>query len=257
MGIIKSTDEDFRDKVEKICEKNKKLIKKSDFDIFHFSVQQKFWQSQYYFKQMLNIYDDKIFEAEFVKTVNIRAEEEQTGSSTTKYEIDKDKLAKFCNLYLDGYFLSISSIFDSFAHEINILFKFLKPNQDIYIGTIINELKQKSNQSDTYKFLIKQKSKNWWKHMNNFRNTITHESIIATYIVTNTNVATHREELSKIPLPDDPQKRPFKYKKDYELKTFIEDFNKNIISIMEQCYKKLIKDLENSKKLPIKSNHIP
>lgn len=244
--------EELRKKIEGLYLKNKKSIRKNDFDLFHFSVQQKIWQNGHYYNQILDIYNNTNFNANFVNPVYISQGGEGTQSTTTRYEINKEKLSNYCNLYLDGYFMAACSIFDSLAHELNTLFKFIDPTKDINIGIIFNELKQKSNNAEIYKFLKSQRSKKWWKTMNDFRNTLTHESIIATNIDTTTNIITGKEELKSIPLPDNSKKKPFKYEKKYELKEFIEKFHKNIFYVSEQCYKKLIKDIEMSKKLPIK-----
>jgi len=254
MFTNKSASEVFREKIEEFYSKNRRSIRKNDFDIFHFSAQQKLWQSNYYFQRIMDIYNSQRFVADYINVINVPTTDYGgvTESSTVKYEIDKVKLARYCNLYIDGYFSSVSSIFDSLAHEVNILFKLLKIDQNIYIGTILNKLKQKHPKSEFYKFLIKQRSKRWWRIMNNFRNALIHESIIATDIETTTNVPAGREELKKIPLPDNPKRRPFTYKKDCELKSFVENFHKNIPPVLEQCYKKITRDLKKSGKLPIK-----
>ena len=254
MPTNKTASDVFKEKVEEHYRRNKRSIRKNDFDIFHFSAQQKLWQSDYYFQRIMDIYNSETFVREFINTINVQTTDHRgvAESSTTKYEIDKVKLVRHCNLYIDGYFSSVSSIFDSLAHEVNILFKLLRIDQDIYIGTILNELKQKHPKSEFYKFLVKQRSKRWWRIMDNFRNALIHESIVATNIETTTNVPVGREELKKIALPDNPKRRPFTYKKDCELRSFVENFHKNIPPVLEQCYKKITKDLKKSGKLPIK-----
>lgn len=245
----KSPAEKLKEEIETIYQQNKRSIKKSEFDIFHFSVRQKLWQSQYYFQRIMDLYDSKYFEENFV--IPIAIPDRETEGSTTKYEIEKDKLAKFCNLYLDGYFISINSAFDALAHEVNTIFKLIDSEGDIYINTVLNELKQRLNQSKFYNFLIKEKLKRWWSLMEKYRNTLTHESIIATNIETSTDVTINKEELIKIPLPDNFKKKPFVYNKGYELKSFIEDFDKNILYSFDQSYKRLIQDLKKSGQLPI------
>lgn len=245
----KSPAEKFKEEIEIVYQQNKRSIKKSEFDIFHFSVRQKLWQGQYYFQQIMYLYDSKYFEENFVIPVGIPGKE--TEGSTTKYEIDKDKLAKFCNLYLDGYFISINSAFDALAHEVNTIFKLVDSEGDIYINTVANELRQRFNQSKFYKFLLKEKLRRWWSLMENYRNTLTHESIIATNIETSTDVTINKEELIKIPLPDNFKNKPFVYSKGHELKSFIDNFDKNISCSFDRGYKKLIQDLKKSGQLPI------
>ncbi|MCK4359055.1 MAG: hypothetical protein KAW92_10015 [Candidatus Cloacimonetes bacterium] len=246
MAIRKSISKKFKEKIEYYYNKNKQSIIKSDFDIFHFSVQQKLWESNYYINEIKNFSGDNFAYSETLG--------EKTQTVTVIMSLDKVEIARYCNLYIDGYFMSVMSIFDSLAHEVNSLFKFLSsdPNTKIYFYTIFKEFEQKMPNSEFYKYtseiLIK---KRWWKTLEKFRNAITHEAIIAKNIDTTFDATVEKETL-KIPIPDNPKKRPFTYKKDYELKSFIENFHKNIPFTIDRCYKKLTKDLENSKKLPIK-----
>ena len=247
MAIRKSISKKFKEKIEYYYNKNKQSIIKSDFDIFHFSVQQKLWESNYYINEIKNFSGDNFAYSETLG--------EKTQTVTVIMSLDKVEIARYCNLYIDGYFMSVMSIFDSLAHEVNSLFKFLSsyPNTKIYFYTIFKEFEQKMPNSEFYKYTSEILSNNgWWKTLGKFRNAITHEAIIAPEIETSFDLTVGKETLKKIPLPDNPQKRPFTYKKNYELRSFIENFHKNITSSIERCYKKLTKDLENSKKLPIK-----
>lgn len=248
MAIRKSLSEKFKEEIENYYNENKQSIIKSDFDIFHFSVQQKLWESNYYRNVILNFYENDF------DYYDNQGETIQTATISTGLNLNKLEITRYCNLYIDGYFMSVMSIFDSLAHEVNSLFKFLSsdPNTKIYFYTIFKEFKQKMPNSEFYKYtseiLLK---KRWWKTLGKFRNAITHEAIIAKNIDTTFDATVGKETLKKIPLPDNPQKRPFTYKKNYELQSFIKNFHKNIQSSIEKCYKKLTKDLENSKKLPI------
>jgi len=246
MSSKKLPAEELKEKVEKLQSKNKRSIKKGDFDIFHFSVQQKLWESNYYAEQIKNFSGDNFAYSETPGP--------KTQTITVISGLDKGEMARYCNLYLDGYFMSVMSIYDSLSHEINTLFKFLKsdPKTRIYLSTIINEFKNKMPDSEFYKYAAKIQKKKWWKDLENFRNAITHEVIIAKEIETSYDATAGKETLKKIPLPDNPKRRPFTYKKNYELKNFIENFHKNISITIEQCYKKVIKDLEKNQKLPIK-----
>lgn len=254
MFTNKSVSEVFREKIEEFYSKNRRSIRKNDFDIFHFSAQQKLWQSDYYFQRIMDIYNSQRFEADYMNVINVPTTDYGgvTESSTMKYEIDKVKLARYCNLYIDGYFSSVSSIFDSLLHEVNVVFKLVDPEKDIYWHTMLDEFQNACSNSEFYKFLIKRKPKRWWQTLDSFRNALTHESVIATNIDTSTDVLSGTEKLQRIPLPDDPKKRPFTYQKGRELKDFIEKFNEKVLPVLEQCYKKIFRDLKKSGKLPIK-----
>jgi len=252
MPINKTASDAFKEKVEEYYSRKSRSIRKKHFDIFHFSVKQKLWQSNYYFDKLVDIYDRNKFETDFVERTNIPDDlGEVTQSSTVKSEVNKDKLAKYCNLYLDGYFSSVSSIFDTLLHEANVVFKLVDTERDIYFQTIIDELREVCPGSELYRFLAERKPKRWWKTLGAFRNSLTHESIIATSIVTTTNVEAGTEKLEKIPLPDDPKARPFTYRKERELKHFVENFNKNVLPVLERWYRKMNRDLVSSGKLPI------
>lgn len=248
----KSIIDAFKEKVEEYYSKNKRSIRKSDFDIFHFSVQQKLWQSNHYFEKLMEIYDSRRFKEEFVSDVMDTFSDDFSGSSSTKSEVDKDKLVKHCNLYIDGYFSSVSSIIDSLLHEINVVFKLVGPEKHIYRCTMLDKFQKLYPNSEFYRFLSKREPKRWWQTLVSFRNTLTHESVIATNIDTSTDVLIGTEKLQRIPLPDDPKKRPFTYHKERELKDFIEKFNEKVLPVLEKCYKKITRDLEKSGKLPIK-----
>lgn len=248
MTIRKYLSEKFKEKIENYYNMNKQSIIKSDFDIFHFSVQQKLWESKYYSDRISNFYEN-----DFAYYDN-QGETIQTATISTGLNLNKLEIIRYCNLYIGGYFMSVMSIFDSLAHEVNTLFKFLnsKTQTKIYLYTIVNEFKKKMPNSEFYKFTSEILSNNgWWKILGKFRNAITHEGIMAKDIDISFDATVGKEILKKIHLPDNPQKRPFTYKKDYEIQSFIENLHENIPSTIESCYKKLIKDLENSKKLPI------
>ncbi len=248
MVIRKSISKKFKEKIEYYYNRNKKSIIKSNFDIFHFSVQQKLWESKHYRNGIANFYEN-----DFAYYDN-QGETIQTATISAGLNLNKLEITRYCNLYIDGYFMSAMSIFDSLAHEVNTLFKFLSsdPNTKIYFYTIINEFKQKMPNSEFYKYTSEiLAKKRWWKTLGKFRNAITHEAIIAKEIETSFDATVGKETLKKIPLPDNPKIKPFKYEKGYELQSFIENLHNNIPSTIESCYKKLIKDLENSKKLPI------
>ncbi|MDD5638692.1 MAG: Cthe_2314 family HEPN domain-containing protein [Candidatus Pacebacteria bacterium] len=242
-GNIKSH-EKVKEKVDDFYSLDKKSIRKRDFDIFHFSVQQKLWELNYYADQIKNFSGDNFAYSEMPGP--------KTSTITLISGLDKREMARYCNLYLDGYFMSAMSIFDSLSHEINILFEFLKLDSKIYFSKILHEFSMKMPNSEFYIYSNKVLKKKWWKDLENFRNAITHEVIIAREIETSYDATVGKETLKKIPLPDNPKKRPFTYNKDYELKSFVENFHQNIAITTDQCYKRLLKDLENSKKLPIK-----
>lgn len=245
--------EEFRKKIEEVYFRKPNSIKKADFDIFHFSVQQKIWQTDYYYQRIRGIYDSKKFESEFVNVLPLfeSIEGSQTQSTATKREIDKEKLARYCSLYLDGYLSNISSIFDSLAQEVNTIFRLISPEKDIYFSAVLSKLGAKNPKSVFLKFISKERKKRWWSVWKDFRNASVHENILATNIETSTNVASRQEVLTKIPVPDNPKKRPFTYKKNKELKSFVEELNDNVALVLEQSYKRLIKDLSQSGKLPI------
>jgi len=246
MSIVKCPDEQLKEKVEEFYLRNKKSMRKQDFDIFHYSVQQKLWEANYYAKQIEN-FDPENFSYSEIGGL-------RTETATIIRGLDKEGISRYYNLYIDGYFMSVMSIFDSLAHEVNTLLKFFKPDPDtkIYLSTIVEEMKKRSPNSEFYKYISKILKKRWWKILENFRNAITHEVIIAKEIETSYDVTVGKEVLKKIPLPDNPKKRPFEYKKHYELKSFIEEFHKDLLPALEEIYKRLLKDLDKSKKLPIK-----
>lgn len=245
MNVNRSSKDDFKEKIDEVWADRPRSIRKADFDIFHFSVSQKLWEANYYDSQIDNFRGDNYYYPS--------SPGPQSQSVTVISGLDKNEIARFCNMFIDGYFMSVMSIFDSLAHEINVVFRLFsyKEKKKIYFYTIEKELKKRHSSSEFYKCISRIIKKRWWKDLEKYRNAISHEAIVAKNIDTSFDVTTGRESLKRIPMPDNPKNRPFSYKKGFEMKTYIEKFHRNISPALDQCYKKLLTDLLKENRLPI------
>jgi len=166
MSVVSLPHERLKEKVEELYSKRKRAIRKQDFDIFHYSVQQKLWEADYYAEQIRNFNSEDFRRL----TPDSSATEPDTETVRTIFTLDKENLSQYCNLYIDGYFISVMGIFDSLAHEVNVLFK-LKPdpNADIYFPDIAEKMKKRMPNSHFYKYIYKEiLHKRWWKTLKNF-----------------------------------------------------------------------------------------
>ena len=247
---------------EKINELNNKVcaIKssnrfKSIFRIFNFSIRQKTEEYNFYFAKIANFNQDdyKILEPVPSQYDAVLAETSTHSYSAIK-KIEKDRLMFDINFWLDGYFFTAMSLLDTIAHQIDHLYKLYPEWSSIFIDKIQKKLESKNKQWKINRTLRKIGAKNsWYKSFKDYRNTITHESVVSGELRI-TYIASDREEdLKTIYLPADPKIRPSKIieKSRFEMPNLIKNYDKRLESLVNDIYISILEDTKKTKKLPL------
>lgn len=214
-----------------------------DFNLFDRSVAQKLWSTEYYCKQLLSlrIYDFQVFPS---------GSATQTADSETIQIplLDVPEYCRHLNRLLDGFFMNCMSALDTLAHEIFTLYDSNTIPLKIYIATARDMLLNAHPTSKAGKLLDRQLRENWFKEFEPFRHCTTHESLIRyDDIKFSFNDLTYSYELAKkIKLPDDPQVRPFTYRRNREASKYCQYVFNKIQLLVTQVYKAVLSDISNN-----------
>lgn len=227
---------------------------KSIFRIFDFSIRQKIKEYNFYFSKIANFNKDDYKVLEQISSDSIISGDTSTQSYRTKKIIDKDRVVFDINFWLDGYFFTAMSILDTVAHQIDHLYKIYPEGKNIFIDKIRERLDYKNKKWKLNKILKKIEAKNsWYKNFKNYRNTITHESVISRELPIIYSASDQEEDLRSIYLPANPKLRPPKVIKQskYEMTNLIKNYNKRIEKFVNEIYSSVLEDIKNTKKLPL------
>lgn len=247
---------------EKINELNNKInaIKssnkfKSIFRIFNFSIHQKIEEYNFYYNKIanFNIEDYKILEP-VPSEYNAALGETSTHSYTERKIIEKDRLMFDVNFWLDGYFFTAMSLLDTIAHQVDHLYKVYPKLSPIFIDKIRNNLESKNKQWKINGTLRKIEAKNsWYRSFKDYRNTITHESVISRELPIKYIASDQEEDLKTIYLPAQPKIRPPKIieQSRFEMSNLIKKYNKRLESLVNDIYISILEDTKKTKKLPL------
>lgn len=247
---------------EKINELNNKFstIKssnkfKSIFRIFNFSIHQKIEEYNFYFNKIDNFNkgDYKILET-VLSEYNAALGETSTNSYSARTVIDKDRVMFDVNFWLDGYFFTAMSLLDTIAHQVDHLYKVYPKWSSIFIDKIRKNLESKNKQWKINRTLRKIEAKNsWYRTFKEYRNTITHESVISRELPITYIASDQEEDLKTIYLPAQPKIRPPKIieQSRFEMSNLIKSYDKRLEILINDIYISILEDTKNTKKLPL------
>ncbi len=220
-----------------------------DFNLFDRSVSQKLWSADYYCKQLagIDINNFLVF---------------PSASSTQSYDsitiqtpmLDISAYCCYLNLFLDGFFMNVSSTLDTLAHEIFILYESQSALTKIYIADAKDMLLNVHPNSATGKLLDDQMSRLWFTEFKPFRHCTTHESLIRydDIIYRFDHVTRHYKLSRKIKLPDNPQVRPFTYNRNRVASEYCQSVFRKIQWLVTNVYSRVLRDVRtNGNILPI------
>jgi len=220
-----------------------------DFNLFDRSVTQKLWSTDYYCKQLLRL-DINQF-----RVFPPASDTKSADSAITKDPLpDIPGYCRYLNLFLDGFFMNSMSTLDTLAHEVFTLYDSQTARRKIYITKARDMLIAYHPTCKTGELLNEQLSQRWFTEFEPFRHCTTHESLIGyDDIGVRFDQVTQIYKLSKkIKLPDDPQARPFTYRRNREASKYCQYVFNRIQLLATQVYKAVLSDIrDNGNVLPI------
>lgn len=227
---------------------NKDLV--FEFNLFHRSVEQKLWSTEYYCEQLVsqNLYQFLLLPSE---------SDIQSPVPITVQDPLLDVVESYCrhlNLLLDGFFMNSVSVLDTLAHEISTLYCLPQKPNKIYIVGIKNMLADSHPNSRVRALLDNQLSQPWFTEFEPFRHCTTHESLIRyDDIKFSYDDVTGRYRLLRgIKLPDNPQVRPFTYNRNRLASKYCESTFRKIQWLVAKVYESVLRDIRrNGNVLPI------
>jgi len=226
-----------------------------EFNLFDESVDQKLWSTKYYF--------------DLLKELDINTYRIQPSASTTQstidpittpaFPLDIDIYCKDLNRILDGFFMNSMSVLDTLAHQIWTLYCFpqkegQKRAPDIYISTINKDMLNESHPNSEVKALLDRRLRqNWFTEFAPFRHCTIHESFVLPEINPRYDRVNQKWFHPEIPLPDNPQLRPYKYDRHREANSFCKLIFNEINALVNEIYEAVLQDIRkaNNNVLPI------
>ena len=228
---------------------------KSIFRIFNFSIHQKIEEYNFYFNKIdnFNKEDYKILET-VLSEYSAALGETSTHSYSARKVIDKDRVMFDVNFWLDGYFFTAMSLLDTIAHQVDHLYKVYPKWSSIFIDKIRKNLESKNKQWKINKILRKIEAKNsWYRSFKEYRNTITHESVISRELPIKYIASDQEEDLKTIYLPAQPKILPPKIieQSRFEMSNLIKNYDKRLEILVNDIYISILEDTKKTKKLPL------
>lgn len=236
-------------KIKNWVENKLNNIEKDKFYTCHYSYKKKFNFSQEFYGKILDLNpNEERFVGEPIVTekINEFGEKESYTYYKTKTTVFIDELNKL----LDCYFFEVKSSLDALSHVFNILFKLSSDEDKIYFQYLYDAKKHYRDEinvtenmrtlaPETFKEI--EKFKRSLKLVDDFRNKITHESIVTKLLMLKARFfpgeSYEKEEIVY----------PFKFifdNKQYELPKTIENINIALKEFYSNIYKNIIKDLK-------------
>jgi len=151
------------------------------------------------------------------------------------------------------------SVLDTLAHQIWTLYCFpqkegQKRAPDIYISTINKDMLNESHPNSEVKALLDRRLRqNWFTEFAPFRHCTIHESFVLPEINPRYDRVNQKWFHPEIPLPDNPQLRPYKYDRHREANSFCKLIFNEINALVNEIYEAVLQDIRkaNNNVLPI------
>lgn len=217
----------------------------SDFELFHKSVDQKLWSTNYFHDRLLEL-DVHMFYPRLPRSETLSIDSSPAQVSLSQATPDMESYCRHANLYLDGFLMNAMSVLDTLAHEIATLYCFGKSLGDIYIRKIKDELLDLHPNSRLGSLLDYQLSQRWFVNFEPYRHCTTHESLIRYEVHSDYDQVRNIWREPQLKLPDDPQARPFTYIRRRELRSFCTRTCRGIESLITRAYRDILRDIHNS-----------
>jgi hypothetical protein len=154
------------------------------------------------------------------------------------------------NMFIDGFFYNAGSALDILARVVLTLFG-LPVTGRIYFETAHTNLNQARPQDQILPRLIRP---NWRQRFSDYRNTLTHELILASkYQIEIDNAGAKFTYKILFPLPDDPRARPIdrSYRQYPNVLEYVTQHFTRILRIANTVYGDIATRAENTRQFPI------
>lgn len=158
--------------------------------------------------------------------------------STTPVDVAVDPASDFhfeVNRLVDSYFYSCGSALDVFAREVLVIFGEQLPDK-VYFRKAY-EVLQQSRPGDA--FLSRIEIPTWKSEFSDYRNTLTHELILApTFTVLVDNSCGSPTAVIVFPLPDDPRAAPHErsYRRNCDVVDYLDNNLKRVLRLINAAY---------------------
>jgi len=212
-----------------------------EFQHFHLSVRQKLWSVDNFHRQIHELKPEVLYE-----------QRTQGNILVLDQSTDIEGFGFYANLLLDGFLMNTMSALDILAHEIKVLYRFNRVPNRIYIHTIKGCLVREHPLCALTKHLSTELAKPWFDTFSKYRHCTTHESLVGANVRFEASLITGDLQDAYVPLPDDPRRKPFTYRKERELKSYCDRVRKHVLTLVRHSYYCVIQDIQSaSSALPI------
>jgi hypothetical protein len=152
---------------------------------------------------------------------------------------------------LDGFFTSLWSVFDIFAHEVNLVY--LTPpltGRDVSFKGVLDAMSRIFSSERLTLYMSSLVSELWYKDLDDFRRCITHRNEVDIKIITSRTLFAPALE-TKILLPDDPLSYPSTYSLNRECGSFGSGIFKKALNAIDHMYELMETKIRNVGHVPI------
>jgi len=176
-----------------------------------------------------------------------------TQSTTTAAGKDEQSQPQYIayrvNFHLDGFLYCVGSSLDIFAQEMLNYFGIPAPSKSTYFGTA-RKLISKQRPGDLILPFLDEPS--WRSEFAAYRNTSTHESIVATKYSVEYDFGGGQEAAKHvIPLPDDPHAAKKTYKRNPDVTVYCDNTFTRTLRLFNPAYKHLADRIKANGNLPL------
>jgi hypothetical protein len=203
-----------------------------EFQHFHLSVKQKLWSADYFQDRIDELEPEVLYRQK--GTENILIPDQYQG---------RERFGLYANLILDGFLMNSMAALDTLAHEIKILYAFLRIPRKVYIHIIEQKLRSDHPHKRLTTYLSGELAKTWYNTLSEYRHCTTHESLVGSNVRSDETLITGDIQQAMILLPDDPRNRPFTYTRNRELKSYCAKARKNVANLVRHSYYCIVQDI--------------
>ena len=205
-----------------------------EFLHFHMSVRQKLWSIDYFNSRIQELKPEVLYE-------------QRTRGNTLVLDksTDVEGFGLYANLLLDGFLMNTMSTLDTLAHEIKALYRFHRLPSKVYIRTINHCLAREHPRRALTNYVSTELAKPWFDTFTIYRHCTTHESLVGANVRFEASLITGDLQYAYVPLPDDPRRKPVTYRHGRELKSYCNNVESRVVTLIRHSYYCIIQDIKS------------
>ena len=135
---------------------------------------------------------------------------------------------------------------DTWKHEIKALYRFHRLPSNVYIRTINGCLAREHPRRPLTKYISSELAKPWFDTFTRYRHCTTHESLVGANVRFEVSLITGDLQYAYVPLPDDPKRKPFTYRHGRELKSYCNNVDSRVVTLIRHSYYCIIQDIKST-----------